>query len=226
MFHTIMPVLIGFGSIWIRFLMSERANFQLPHPERFIAGSVVLAAAFGGINGVAEETAMARDRGELEYYGTMPVSRASVLSAIISLPIIYALPGLATMVATGSLLLGVKATIGLGSVLAGFNLILLMASIGLLLGFWLPWRTAALVSKVLPLLLFTATPLVVQPDVLPKPLGWLGRHLPTTFAADVFERATYGTGPNAPIARSVAVAAVSVILIAIVVKLAGWRRSQ
>lgn len=70
-----------------------------------LAGNVVMAISFGSVSFAIQRTALMKVEGELDYYGSLSVSKGAFIAAIFVESIVFALPALISSLLIGSWLL-------------------------------------------------------------------------------------------------------------------------
>lgn len=222
-FHFLIPSLIAFGTVWLGSRLAAVGSFPAVGAERYVTGAIFVAVMFTSVNSVAHDAALAKQLGEIEYLSTFPLSRWTLLLAMLTLPVLYALPSVGVILLAGRWLLHVHPTPGPEFALIIVVTDLMLAGFGTLLGLYLPLRLATTVSAALPLMLMMFSPLLVPPDAFPRWMGVVGRILPTTLAVDVMQTSLFGSMTAAQWVRLAVIAALAVGLVALVVRLPGWR---
>jgi len=218
-FHFLIPALIALGLVWLRSRLAA-------HPigdKRYVAGSATVAAIFSSLNAVAHDSSAAKANGELEQLASLPIARAPVVFAMVTLPIAYGVAPILILLFVGSAALGLSPHFQVIGLVALLAMQLMLAGAGLTLGLYFPQRMATSLAAAVPLFLMLFTPILLEPSQLPPVLGSVGSVLPTTLAADVLEHALFGNPGGAELLKVTAVAAVAVVALAAVVRLPGWR---
>jgi ABC-2 type transport system permease protein len=72
--------------------------------QQIVAGSAVLAIAMTAIVMLAQRVAALKETGALDYYATLPVSRAAVVGSVLVSFAVFSLPGTVIVVSLGALL--------------------------------------------------------------------------------------------------------------------------
>jgi ABC-2 type transport system permease protein len=222
-FHLLIPSLIAIGVVWLRSLVGFTDADQAG-VIRYVSGAAVLGAVFGTVNASAHDTARAKDLGEVEYLATFPVHRAALTVAIVTAPVLSSIPVVIATFFGGWWLLGTPFHVSPAVLLVVAIVAVMLASVGVALGLYLPPRLAATVANILPLSLMVLTPILFRPETLPFVLEHVGRVLPTSIAVHVVEKATFGGGLGRSELDDLFVIALAAAVVSLVVRLPGWRQ--
>lgn len=177
-------------AVLLRAVMS-RAQADI-YGRQIVAGSVVLAIAMTGLVMLAQRVAALRENGALDYYGTLPVGRASVIAAVLSSFAVFSLPGTVIVLVLGSMLFHLSLTAVWAAAPVWFFGSFALAGIGVALGFAAPdEQLAGMYSNL-------AMMAVLFLGIIPaaKVPGWLGpvrAVLPSTYAVDALKPGFGGT---------------------------------
>lgn len=160
--------------------------------EQIVAGSAVLAIAMTAVVMLAQRVASLRENGGLDYYSTLPVSRPSLIAAILLSFAVFALPGTIIVLTLGSLLFDLSLTAlwtaipvwALGSVA--------LAGLGVAIGFAAPdEQLAGMYSNLLMMaVLFLG---ILPASKLPGWVSPLKAVLPSTYAVDALRPGLAGS---------------------------------
>lgn len=153
---------------------------------QIVSGSVVLAIAMTAIVMLAQRIASLRETGALDYYATLPVSRAAVVGSILISFAIFSLPGAVIVVALGSLLFDLS-LIALVAVVPVWALgSFALAGLGIVIGFRA--RDEQLAGMYSNLAMMAVLFLGILPaEKLPGWLTPLRAVLPSTYAIDALK---------------------------------------
>lgn len=162
---------------------SEQAIFLL-------GGNMAMSIAFGPTTFLIGKLGWARQSREFDYWIALPVPKLVVVIAIISMALLFALPGLLGSYFFGSLLLGLPLS-GAWTLLFLIPLgVLPLAGVGALLGTLAPnGQVAGLMSNVVLIVVGFLSPMFIPPQQLPKVLQITSLFVPTTYVADAFRSA-------------------------------------
>jgi ABC-2 type transport system permease protein len=178
---SVMPLGIA---ILMRAVMSESDVDKFG--EQIVAGSVVLAIAMTAVVMLAQRMANLKETGALDYYETLPVSRAALVGAVLLSFAVFALPGTVIVLVLGSVMFDLSLNALWAAVpvwaLGSFAL----AGVGVLVGFRAPdEQLAGMYSNL-------AMMAVLFLGILPasKLPGWLSSLrvvLPSTYAVNALK---------------------------------------
>jgi ABC-2 type transport system permease protein len=181
-------------------VFSAKALIGSVTPARAIfllGGNMAMSIAFGPTTFLITKLGWARQSREFDYWIALPVPKLTVVIAIISMALIFALPGLLGSYLFGSLLLGLPLS-GAWALLFLIPLgVLPLAGVGALLGTLAPnGQTAGLMCNILLIVVGFLSPMFIPPDQLPRVLQITSLFIPTTYVADSFRSvlsAQFGT---------------------------------
>jgi ABC-2 type transport system permease protein len=186
-FTTFFPLILVFG---LGLIGDGQSDAGLAY---VITGSTVSSLTFVGITMVAQTLGWMKERGDFLYYASLPISKGSLLMAVMGSKLVLQLPGIVVSLLGGSLLYG------LGFDLNPLLLVILpltalsISGLGAALGILSPsFQLVNLVSQVAGIVVLFAAPVMIPIESLPRPLQWFGLLLPPTYAADALRRAVSG----------------------------------
>lgn len=151
--------------------------------QQIVAGSAVLAIAMTAVVMLAQRVAALKENGGLDYYATLPVSRAALIGSILLSFAVFALPGTIVVLTLGSALFDLSLAALWAAIPVWVLGSLALAGLGVAIGFAAPdEQLAGMYSNLLMMsVLFLG---ILPTDRLP---GWLGpvrTVLPSTYAVD------------------------------------------
>jgi ABC-2 type transport system permease protein len=184
---ALFPLLLVFG---MGLVGGARSPEELTY---VVTGSVVVSLTTLGVTVLSQGLAGARERGELLYYASLPISKGSFIAALVAARLLMQLPGVAVALVGGGLIHGTplapNPTVLLVIPLAALSISGVGAAFGLLAPSY--QATNGLSQLVLFVVLF-ASPVMIPAELLPAPLQWLGWLMPPTYAADALRRGLAG----------------------------------
>lgn len=160
--------------------------------EQIVAGSAVLAIAMTAVVMLAQRIAALKDSGGLDFYRTMPVSRASVIGTTLLSFAIFALPGTIVVLAGGAALFDLSFQALWSAIPVWVFGSIALAGIGVALGFVAPDEQLAGMYSNLAMMavLFLG---ILPPDRLPGWLAPLRTILPSTYAVEALKGGLNGS---------------------------------
>ncbi len=188
----LVPVGLGFAvKATLGTVSTDRAIFML-------GGNITMSIAFGPTQFLINKLGWARQSKELEYWIALPVARLNLIIAIISVALLFALPGVLGCYVLGSLIFSLPFSGGWLLVVLIPLGVLPLAGIGAFLGIIAPsGQTAALIGNLLLIFVGLLSPMLIPPASLPGPLQTIALVFPTTYIADAFRSALSGNiGPS------------------------------
>lgn len=188
--HMFMGLLVPFALVFsakalIGHISTAEAVFLL-------GGNIAMSIAFGPANFLIAKLGWARQSREFEYWIALPVSKLTLVIAIISVALLFALPGLIGSYVLGCLLLGLPLSGAWALVFLIPLGVLPLAGVGAFLGTIAPnGQTASLMGNLMLIIVGFLSPMMIPPEALPVPLQIISWFIPTTYVADSF-RAVLG----------------------------------
>jgi ABC-2 type transport system permease protein len=184
------PYLIVSSAMPLGIAVLMRAVMDQAQVERFgqqiVAGSAVLAIAMTAIVMLAQRVSSLKETGALDFYATLPVSRAAVVGAVLISFAIFSLPGTVIVVSLGALLFDLSMTAVWTAVPVWLFGSFALAGVGVAIGFAAPdEQLAGMYSNL-------AMMAVLFLGILPvaKIPGWLSplrTLLPSTYAVNALK---------------------------------------
>lgn len=187
-FQTFISLVVPFSLVFsakslIGSVHSERAIFLL-------GGNMAMSIAFGPTTFLISKLGWARQSREFDYWIALPVSKLIVVLAIISMAVMFALPGLLGSYIFGSLLLGLPLSGGWILIFLVPLGVLPLAGVGAFLGTIAPnGQTAGLINNMVLIVVGFLSPMLIPPEQLPRILQITSLFIPTTYVADAFRAA-------------------------------------
>lgn len=184
--QVFMGLLLPIGII---FFLQSVGLVKSPGQAIFLlGGNMATSIAFGPTNFLISKIGWAKQINEFDYWIALPLAKFTLVFAIITVSLLFALPGLLGIYVMGSLLFGLP--------LAAHHLLLLpliplcvlpMTALGTLIGCYTPnGQTANMVGNVVLVFVGFLSPMMIPANVLPLPLQIIARFVPTTYIADAF----------------------------------------
>ncbi|GHO70210.1 hypothetical protein KSC_091020 [Ktedonobacter sp. SOSP1-52] len=188
--QTFISLILPFALVY-----SAKSLIGTVSPDRAIfilGGNMAMSIAFGPTTFLIGKLGWARQSREFDYWIALPVPKLILVIAIISMALLFALPGLLGSYFFGSLLLGLSMS-GAWALIFLIPLgVLPLAGLGAFLGTIAPnGQTASLMSNVVLIVVGFLSPMFVPPAQLPGILQITSLFVPTTYVADAF-RAVMG----------------------------------
>jgi len=188
------------------------------------AGNAIVALVLGPMQSLANDLAWGKQRNELEYYSTLPFSKALLILAFVSVSAIATIPSMVITIAVGSLWLGFPVSLNLLIVPIVLLAVVSMAGLGAAIGVWSRNGHHANMMNSLALVLVTfLSPVIIPIENLPLPLQYTARLLPTSYAANAFRAALAGRMDAAVLFDILILAAFAVAIMTFSVKKLDWR---
>jgi ABC-2 type transport system permease protein len=184
-FQIFISLIVPFALVF-----SAKSLIGTVHADRavfLLGGNMAMSIAFGPTTFLISKLGWARQSREFDYWIALPVPKLIVVVAIISMALLFALPGLLGSYFFGSLLLGLPLT-GAWALIFLIPLgVLPLAGVGAFLGAIAPnGQTAGLMSNVVLIVVGFLSPMFIPPEQLPRILRITSLFVPTTYVADAF----------------------------------------
>ena len=147
-----------------------------------LGGNMATSIAFGPTNFLVAKMGWAKQIQEFDFWMALPLSKLTLVFAIIAVSLLFALPGLVGVYVLGSVLFGLPLMVQHLLLVPCIPLCVLpMAGLGTLLGHYAPnGPTANVLGNLLIVFVGFLSPMMIPMDVLPVPLQIIARFVPTT----------------------------------------------
>lgn len=183
-FTTLFPLAMVFGFGLIGGGVSKEGFVYV------VTGAAVISLVTIGVTATSQELGEMRKTGVFQYYASLPISKGALLTAILTVRVLTALPGLALTLVVGAWLYDVTLAVNAATLLLLPLTVVALSGIGAALGILVSdFRVVAAVSQLVFVVIMFASPVLIPPESLPPVLRWLSWVLPPTYAADGFRRA-------------------------------------
>jgi ABC-2 type transport system permease protein len=178
--------------------------------EEIVAGCAVLAIAMTAIVMLAQRMAWLKEHGVLELYSTLPVSRTSVIAAVLASFAVFSLPGTVVVVVAGAAMFGLAFAAVWPAILVWVFASFALAGIGVAIGLAAPDEQLAGMYSNLAMMavLFLG---IVPHERLPGWLIPLRTVLPSTYAVDALRPGLAGTSSVSIAPRLVVLAVIGTL---------------
>lgn len=154
------------------------------------AGNCILGIILGPMQALANDLAWGRQRHDLEYYDSLPVSKLQLTLAFASVSTVFILPGMVYTLALGRWWFGFPLRPSLLVLPVMLAAALSMVGFGILAGVYARnIHHANMINNLTMLVVMFLSPVLIPYENLPRILQVTSKFLPTSYAADAF-RAT------------------------------------
>jgi ABC-2 type transport system permease protein len=223
--NVFMGFLVPFGFIF--FLKSFSGTITYSHAIFLLGGNMATSIALGPMSFLIIKMGWARQSQEFDYWIALPLPKLALVFAIITVALLFALPGLVSIYIFGSIFLGLAFTNFLPLIPLIPLSILPLAGLGALIGIQAPsGQAASMFSNFLIIFIGFLSPMMIPSDALPLPLRLISRIIPTTYVADAF-RAVLAGQLNANFRLDILIlAAFAVVFLLITYICLDWRASS
>ncbi len=184
-FHIIRSLLFPLSFAFIIIATSQAINHE---DAVFLLGGILTASlAFGPTSALIVKLGWSRQNREFDYWIMQPIPKLALILAIVSVALLFALPGLWVTYTIGSLLLHLPP-------LGGFALLLLvplvsfaLSGLAAFLGSYAPsGQAATMIANIVTIIIGFLSPLFIPLQRFPLPVRVLAQLLPLIYAADAF----------------------------------------
>ncbi|MFD6889361.1 ATP-binding cassette domain-containing protein [Streptomyces sp. NPDC059957] len=180
MFGCLMPLAMVFGL--------SRIGTTPAGPESMlyiVSGAAVFALATEGIATLAQRIGHLKSQGQMLYYASLPINKASFVAALVCARLVLVAPGLLTPVLAAKYLFGADVVLSPALLLVLPLSALALAALGMTIGSLIDdVELTVVVTNLLVFVLLLASPVLMPPESLPAPLRLAGMLLPPTYAAE------------------------------------------
>lgn len=187
LFTTAFPLMMiyGFGAIG--------GGVQKDGALYVVTGTAVMSIVTIGITATAQELGNMRTTGVFQYYASLPISMSALTTAIITVRMLIALPGVILTIVFGAVFYDLSLTISGTAILMLPLTAIALSGVGAIIGVMvLDFRVVALLAQLTLLVVMFTSPVLIPNEQLPQALQWIGYLLPPTYAADGLRRALTG----------------------------------
>ena len=217
-FHIFFGLLIPISLIFFARAIAGSVNSDMK--IYLLGGNLAMSIAFGPTIFLIGKLGWARQNREFEYWIALPIPKLILVIAIISVSLLFSIPGLIGTYLLGTLALGLPWS-------GGWNLLYLvplsvlsLSGLGALLGSISPnGQTSNVISNLLITFIGFLSPLMIPLQALPLPLQFISRFMPTTYIADAFRQAL-GAHTATPLSIDILILILTSILL---LGLAQWK---
>lgn len=186
-FTTLFPLAMIYGFSLIGGGVPEDGLIYL------VTGAAIISLVTVGITATSQELASMRREGVLEYYASLPISKAGLLASLLTVRVVMVIPGIVLTLVVGSKLYGTPLDINAYSVLLVPLTVLSISGVGVALGSLISdVRAVGTLSQLAFIIVMFASPVLIPMDRLPPAIQWFSYALPTTYAAEGFRQALAG----------------------------------
>jgi ABC-2 type transport system permease protein len=188
------------------------------------AGNGIVALVMGPMQSLCNDLAWGRQRNDLEYYASLPVSKLQLTLAFASVSAIFTIPSILISIAIGSWWFGFPVHWSLWLLPVMLLSALSMSGVGILAGVHARnGHHANMFNSMAMLGVMFLSPVLIPYNNLPRVLQWTSRVLPTSYAADAFRAALDGRMGRELWLNLAMVAAFAVVTLYLATRRLDWR---
>ncbi|MHB9145822.1 MAG: ABC transporter permease [Symbiobacteriia bacterium] len=165
-------------------------------PEKavfLIGGNLTTAVVFGPTMMLINKIGWGRENRTFDYWAALPIGKLTLVLAFVSVSLLFALPGAATVFLAGGAMLGVPLARGLWLIPLLPLGSLSLSGLGAFLGACAKdGQTANNYANIVMSVVIFLSPMMMPQDVMPLPLRLFSYAMPTTYVADSFRAVLAG----------------------------------
>lgn len=163
-----------------------------------VTGNAVVALVLNSVQQLSSSLAWSRQRHDLDYYTTLPISRLQLVLAYVAQAMLLSVPGALVNLAVGALVFHLTLTVAPWVLAAIALMVLSMSGIGVAIGITARTGTEAnVINNLVLVVTMFLSPVMVPASRLPAFLRYASALLPTTYAAHAL-RAAMDLVPHTP----------------------------
>lgn len=189
--HIFMGLIVPLTLIFL--MKAAIGSISVDRAIFLLGGNMAMSIAFGPTQFLITKLGWAHQSKEFEYWIALPVPKLSLVLAIITVSLLFALPGLLGSYILGCLVLGLPLSGGWALIPLIPLAVLPLAGVGAFLGTLAPNGQAAnLMGNLMIVVVSFLSPMLISPEALPVPLRFISWLIPTTYVADAFRAVLHG----------------------------------
>ncbi len=167
---------------------------QTPESALYVtAGNAVLALVLGPMQSIANDLAWGRQRNDLDYLATLPMSKLQMVLAFVSVSTVFTMPAMLLTMYVGGLWLGFAVRISAAVIPVMLLSGLSMCGLGVMYGVYARnGHHANIMNTLTTGVVMFLSPVLIPYENLPRLLQISSRLLPTSYAASAFRAAVAG----------------------------------
>lgn len=188
------------------------------------AGNAVIALVMGPMQSLCNDLAWGRQRNDLEYYASLPVSKLQLTLGFASVSALFIIPPMVIAVVVGSLWFGFEVHLSPLLLPVMLAAALSMSGVGIFAGVHARnGHHANMINSLTMLVVMFLSPVLIPYENLPRILQLTSKLLPTSYAADTFRAVLSGQSWAAVWPNLAAVCAFAAVTLYVATKRLDWR---
>jgi ABC-2 type transport system permease protein len=221
-FNVFMGFIIPFGFIF--FLKSTGDTITPARAIFLVGGNMATSIALSPTTFLIAKLGWAKQNQEFDYWISLPLPKLTLVFGIMTVALLFSLPGLLGVYIFGHLLFHLPYTNDFVLILLIPLCIFPLAGLGMLLGTYAPNGQAAnLLSNLLIVFVGFLSPMMIPSEDLPVPFHIISWFVPTTYVADIFRIVLAGQLTTQFFTDIGVLVAFSIILLPLAYKRIEWR---
>lgn len=217
--HTVGPLALVYA-------MGHYVGFRPDNTQliRIIAGTITFALVTAGFTSIAQRLSVMRQQGTLLYYCSLPINKASFVSALLLSRLMLLIPSVTMPIIGGMLMYNLELHIDIWLLLVmlvgSFSLVALGTILGLLVK---SYELITLVANAFIIVMAMASPNFIPANLLPLPLQLLGWLLPSTYSSDAISYCLAGNYDSVFFFDVLVLSGIAVVGLILTSKFLKWR---
>lgn len=221
-FHVFFGTFLPLGLIF--FLKMISGGIDTARAVFLIGGNMTISIAYGPTIMLISKIGWGKQNKEFDYWAALPIGKLTLILAMVSVYLLFALPGLAASYLVGSWVLGLPLSGGLALILIVPLGVLSLTGFGAFLGaFAKDGQMANALGNALIGVVTFLTPTMIPLEGMPGPLRLFARITPTTYVADAFRAALGGQFGSAVVYDVLILVGYASVFLWLVARKLDWR---
>lgn len=204
-FSSVIPFVMVFG---LGAMGSGQSTGGLVY---IVTGSTIVTLVTLGVVSLSQEMSSMKLQGIFLYYASLPISKGSLLAAVLIARLIMQLPGVAIIIIGGNFIYHLHLQANPLTFLVLLLSLLSLSGVGGAMGLALPSQIVPILASVTLFGILFAAPVLIPFTRFPLFLGWIGLLLPPTYAADAL-RGTLAGANTFPLPLDIGMLLLSTLL--------------
>lgn len=223
-YHAIFGLFMPIGLIF--FLKMTGLGASREQAVFLLGGQMALSIAWGPTMMMVGRVGWGRQNREFDYWAALPVSKLALVLAMVTVYLLFALPGLAGIYLLGSLMLGLPLAMVPAFIILVPLSALSLSGLGAFLGAYAKdGQTANVIGNMFMGVVAFLTPMMIPMEAMPAPLRVAAKAVPVTYVADAFRIALAGHWTSRMGTDILVIAAFTVAALVLVHVKLDWRNS-
>lgn len=191
-YHVFFGTVLPLGLIF--FFKMVEGNIEKSQAIFLLGGDLTTSIAYGPTTMLITRLGWGRQNREFTYWAALPIPKSILILAMVSIYLLFAIPGLVVSYLLGCLMLGLPLTQGVLLIILVPLGALSLTGFGAFLGVYASsGEVANAYGNALMGFVTFLSPMLIPLDAMPLPLQFVARFVPTTYVADAFRMVLAGS---------------------------------